>query len=102
MLIETKLQQVERHLRTEIVRGKWRPGEKLTPERELLSQLKVSRSTLREALTCLVSEGIIERKPGAGTFVSESLAKPSIGIAATMSGLTSSTGHYFQTLIEQE
>jgi GntR family transcriptional regulator, transcriptional repressor for pyruvate dehydrogenase complex len=49
------------------------PGDKLPPERELARQLRISRSTLRQALTALVQSGHLVSLRGrtGGTFVSE-------------------------------
>ena len=48
--------------------GGLRPGEQLPPERELMSQLGVSRATLREALKALAENRLIEARPGVGWF----------------------------------
>lgn len=45
------------------------PGEQLPNENELAEQLRVSRTTLREAIRILVTHGVIETKRGLGTFV---------------------------------
>ena len=49
------------------------PGAKLPPERELAKQLRISRSTLRQALTALVQSGhlVSHRGRTGGTFVAE-------------------------------
>jgi GntR family transcriptional repressor for pyruvate dehydrogenase complex len=49
------------------------PGDKLPPERELAKRLKISRSTLRQALTALVQSGhlVSTRGRSGGTFVAE-------------------------------
>lgn len=49
------------------------PGDKLPPERELAGKLRISRSTLRQALTALVQSGhlVSLRGRSGGTFVSE-------------------------------
>lgn len=49
------------------------PGAKLPPERELAKQLRISRSTLRQALTALVQSGhlVSQRGRTGGTFVAE-------------------------------
>jgi GntR family transcriptional regulator, transcriptional repressor for pyruvate dehydrogenase complex len=49
------------------------PGDKLPPERELAKRLRISRSTLRQALTALVQSGhlVSSRGRSGGTFVSE-------------------------------
>lgn len=48
------------------------PGDQLPNEIELSAELDVSRTTLREAIRILVTNGILEIKRGRGTFVNES------------------------------
>lgn len=50
------------------------PGTKLPPERELADRLRISRSTLRQAITALVQSGHLTsvRGRGGGTFVAPS------------------------------
>ena len=48
-------------------------GDSLPPERELAAQLQVSRNILREAISTLVQKGLLEVRPGSGTYV----ARPS-------------------------
>jgi DNA-binding GntR family transcriptional regulator len=61
---------VER-LGTAIRLGLLAPGSKLPPERDLAKQLRISRSTLRQALTTLVQSGHLVSLRGrkGGTFV---------------------------------
>ncbi|MDX6626285.1 MAG: hypothetical protein QOE56_1274 [Solirubrobacterales bacterium] len=63
---------VER-LGTAIRLGLLSPGSKLPAERDLARQLKISRSTLRQALTALVQSGLLISLRGrkGGTFVCE-------------------------------
>lgn len=51
------------------------PQDALPAERELASELSVSRITLRKALDGLVADGLLTRKQGAGTFVSGRVEK---------------------------
>src|SRR3954453_15487720 len=46
-------------------------GEAIPPERRLSSELGISRLTVRAALDDLVRDGYLERRHGAGPFVSE-------------------------------
>ena len=55
-----------------IVRQKYRPGDKLPNELELSEELRVSRTTLREALRILATRGLVEVRRGIGTFVTRS------------------------------
>jgi GntR family transcriptional repressor for pyruvate dehydrogenase complex len=52
-----------------IVSRKKEPGSKLPSERELVDQLKISRASVREALRMLEIIGLVEVKPGKGTYV---------------------------------
>lgn len=45
------------------------PGSPAPSERELVHRFGVARMTVRQALDALVSEGLLERIPGRGTFV---------------------------------
>ena len=48
---------------------KLKTGDRLPSERELANRLNLSRSTAREAITALEIMGLVEVKPGLGTFV---------------------------------
>jgi GntR family transcriptional repressor for pyruvate dehydrogenase complex len=52
------------------------PGDALPAERELAAQLNVSRSILRESLGILRQRGILEVRPGSGTFVAAPSGEP--------------------------
>ncbi len=52
-----------------IVRGEWAVGMKIAPERDLTNQLGVGRSSIREALKALEVMGLVESRPGDGTYV---------------------------------
>ncbi len=49
--------------------GSIAPGSRLPPERRLAEVLGVSRSAVREALATLDTLGVVETRPGAGTFL---------------------------------
>jgi GntR family transcriptional regulator len=57
-------------LRDELIGGKWRPGERMPSESELIEQYGVSRITVRQSLDMLVKEGRVYRRRGRGTFAS--------------------------------
>lgn len=64
-------ERVRRRLLDEIHQGVLRPGERLGAERDLATQLGVSRSTVRQALAALEDAGEVRRVPGrgGGTFI---------------------------------
>jgi GntR family transcriptional regulator, transcriptional repressor for pyruvate dehydrogenase complex len=68
---EEVAQQIER-----LILKKLRPGDKLPSERELAEMLKVSRSSIRDAIRGLELRGLVEPRQGAGTIVRETSAEP--------------------------
>ncbi|MBY8975931.1 FadR family transcriptional regulator [Rhodobacteraceae bacterium NNCM2] len=64
-------------LRAQIVSGKFAVGDQLPTEPELTDALGVSRSVLREAVSALRSEGLLESRQGAGVFVLRAQPKES-------------------------
>src|SRR5690606_3984394 len=61
--------QVYLLLRQKIMEGRWPPGTPMPGEHELAGMHRVSRITIRNALSRLAQEGLISRRRGAGTFV---------------------------------
>ena len=68
--------QANQYLHDLITGGSYSPGERLPPENIFAEQLGISRPTLREALHNLEREGVIVRKQGVGTFVSDNITQP--------------------------
>ena len=56
-------------LKKKIDDGFWEISQRLPSERDLADDYEVSRMTLRQAITLLVEEGILERRVGSGTYV---------------------------------
>jgi len=56
-------------LRDSIFRGQLKPGEQLLPERELANTMRVSRTSVRNAITQLITMGYLETRQGKGTSV---------------------------------
>ncbi len=59
---------VAARLRAQIAGGELAPGEQIASHRGLARQFGVSVGSVREALSLLTGEGIVEIKPGRGTF----------------------------------
>jgi DNA-binding FadR family transcriptional regulator len=73
-------------LRLLIDRGEFPVGSKLPTERELASQLGVSRPTVREALIALEVEGRLKIRVGSGIYVIEPQPAPVITNSASIEG----------------
>ncbi|HUG41654.1 MAG TPA: GntR family transcriptional regulator [Longimicrobiales bacterium] len=65
-----KHEQVRRAVEADIASGRWGKGERLPSEAELVERFGVSRITVGRAMRELQREGVVERRAGAGTFVS--------------------------------
>ena len=63
--------QVKAFVRQRISQGLWKPGDPVPSESALMHQFGVSRMTVNRALRELVSEGLVRRVQGSGTFVAE-------------------------------
>jgi DNA-binding FadR family transcriptional regulator len=76
---------IARQLRRRIIRGELREGDGLPTETELLSQFRVSRPTLREAIRVLESESLVVVKRGSRGGIEVSV--PRVEKAAHYAGL---------------
>jgi GntR family transcriptional regulator, arabinose operon transcriptional repressor len=70
-----KYLQVYAALRRDIESGRWKAGEQLPSEAELVRAFGVSRITVTRAVRDLHRAGMVERFPGSGTFVSRAQAE---------------------------
>ncbi len=57
-------QRIVEQIEDALARGDLAPGQRLPSERELVAQFEVSRSTVREALRVLESNGVVRSRPG--------------------------------------
>ncbi len=62
-------EEVAEEIKSWILEGKLKPGERLPSEEELLRRFGVSRASLREAFRLLESMGLVETVLGRGRFV---------------------------------
>lgn len=69
--IKRAFESVADQIRTQLVTGALRPGDRLPSERELAEQFSLSRNTVREGLRALEVSGLLELRKGAsgGAFV---------------------------------
>jgi GntR family transcriptional regulator len=74
------VEQVRRALRT----GALEPGDRLPTVREVAASIAINPNTVLKAYRELEHEGLVEGRPGQGTFVTRSLAGPSLGRQAEL------------------
>lgn len=65
-------EQIIEQIRELIYEGELKRGDKLPSERQLKKDLGVSRASIREAFSALELIGLIESRPGEGTFIRDS------------------------------
>ena len=90
----TTAEEVVTRLRDMIHSGEISAGDRLPPERDLAKMLGVSRPTLRAGIRSLSTVGILQSRQGAGTFVTEAEASPTLDgsplrMMAALHGFTS-------------
>jgi GntR family transcriptional repressor for pyruvate dehydrogenase complex len=90
-------QEIVRQVKAMIAEGRLKSGDQLPPERDLAEKFVVSRTSVREALRALESLGLVEIRPGEGTFVREvsveSLVEP---LALVMASQREAIGELFE------
>lgn len=64
-----RYRQLYRHMTDAILSGDLAPETQLPPERDLATLADVSRVTVRKAVSQLVTDGLVEQRRGAGSFV---------------------------------
>ncbi|MDG5473948.1 GntR family transcriptional regulator [Jeotgalibacillus sp. ET6] len=92
--------QIEERLKSQIKSGAFKSGDPVPSERELSEMYEVSRMTVRQAIMNLVSEGLLYREKGKGTFVSqEKIEQPLQGLTSFTEDMRSRGMHPDNKLI---
>lgn len=96
---------VAERLRTRIISGELSVGDRLPPEEELTAHFGVARTTLREALRILETQGLIEIRRGRGGGGVVTRPKPdqlawSLALLLQFDGVTTSDLDHARQLIE--
>jgi GntR family transcriptional repressor for pyruvate dehydrogenase complex len=64
-------EQVYKQLKENILKGIWKPGDKIPSESQMVSLFGVSRASIRMAIQRMITLGLLESKVGDGTYVRE-------------------------------
>ena len=84
-------EQVVSFVRHLIERGQLCPGDRLAAERDLARQIGVSRPTVRVGLRALSAMGVVQSRPGSGTYITAgppSLGTEPLNFQAALHGFT--------------
>lgn len=90
-MAEGSTEQVVSHVRTLIERGALKPGDRLPAERDLATQIGVSRPTVRAGLRALAAMGVVQSRHGSGTYIPDGppmLGSEPLSFLAALHGFT--------------
>ncbi len=76
--------QIDNQIRDRILNGQLEPGQRIPASRTLAQSLQVSRATVTLSYDQLISEGYLETRPGAGTFVAAQLPETLLQVEASV------------------
>ena len=62
-------QVLAKRLRRDLTAGKYRPGDRLPPLRELMEQFQLGYRTVNRAVEMLAADGWVEPRQGSGTVI---------------------------------
>ena len=84
--------QIAEDLRHQIDAGQLAPGQQIRTELELREKYEASRNTVRDAIKWLITRGLVETRPGQGTFVVETITP----FVTTLTGSPDTAAPYSQ------
>jgi len=99
-----KHRRLYQHLKDAIAQGVYSPGERLPTENALIDEFGVSRTTVVRALHDLEHEGVLVRRRGSGSYVSEEhgARRRTFGLIATGLFPDANTGNNIFSQVFQE
>lgn len=89
-------------LNEEIRSQRLKPGDKLPSEKQLCERFSVSRSVVREAVSQLKSEGIVNAQQGRGVFVNERGSRQTFRLDVTALNDARGLEHVIELLVTME
>ena len=94
--------QLADYLRRQIDIDAWQPNTRLPPKVDLAAQFNVRRGMVRQAMDLLVNQGLLQRTPGKGTFVTVPNPHASSRLSGTVAQPKYEIGaHAAQMLLDQ-
>lgn len=74
--LKSKYESLAETLRGEIISGRWKPGDAIPSQQQLIDRYQVSLSTVRKSLSRLADQGYVGAKHGKGVFVLDPKHRP--------------------------
>jgi len=97
-MAEPMYRQIAEELRQKIESGELGHGTQLPTELELREQHNASRNTIRDAVKLLITRGLVETRPGQGTFVVERI-EPFVTVLDLESGFGDRGGAAYESAV---
>jgi DNA-binding LacI/PurR family transcriptional regulator len=92
-------EQIAAILRAE-VQTEFGAGDRFPSQTELANRFGTSQNTVREAIGVLVQEGLLERRKGSGTFVSDPRLSRAVGVLIELDIFHPATSFFFQRVVQ--
>lgn len=92
-------EQIAAILRKDL-RQRFQPGDKFPSQNELAERFETTPNTVREAVSALVQDGLLERRKGSGTYVSDPRLSKAVGILIEQDIFHPGTSYYFQRVVQ--
>jgi GntR family transcriptional repressor for pyruvate dehydrogenase complex len=102
---EGSTDQVVAFVRSLIDRGRLHPGDRLPGERDLATQIGVSRPSVRAGLHALAAMGVVRSRHGSGTYIPDgppSLGSEPLSFLAALHGFTRDEMYETRRILETE
>jgi GntR family transcriptional regulator len=94
--------QIAEDLRQQIASGTLAAGSQLPTELDLRERYSASRNTVRDAIKWLTTLGLVETKPGQGTFVVEEIDPLVTTLTGSVTGFGGGEGDLYRSEIQAE
>lgn len=95
----TKFGSIVSFARGKVVRGDWRAGDKLPSEHDLCARFGVSRMTARRALDQLASDGLIVRRRGSGSYLTDYAVRSSFLVIRNIAEEITESGRAYSSRV---
>ena len=92
--------QIADDLEEQIRSGDLSPGSQLPTEDDLRDKYRASRNTVRDAIKRLVGQGLVETRPGQGTFVTTKV-DPFVTVLTGEPGIAGGEGTFYLSEVER-
>src|SRR6202044_217740 len=93
--------QIADELEEQIRSGALSPGSQLPTEDDLRNKYRASRNTIRDAIKRLVGQGLVETRPGQGTFVTTKI-DPFVTVLTGKPGIAGGEGPFYLSEVGAE